>query len=136
MVLNDNQMIPDFVSNALDNKNLIIYGDEKFYTSVCYVSDTIDAVLKMMETDFPGPVNIGSDVDINLTDLAKKIIEMIGSTSKVTYNEPHLFMTPLPLPNISKASNELGWMPVITLEKGLEKTIEDLRASKGLKGIE
>lgn len=136
MVLNDNQMIPDFVSDALDNKNLIIYGDEKFYTSVCYVSDTIDAVLKMMETDFPGPVNIGSDVDINLTDLAKKIIEMIGSTSKVTYNEPHLFMTPLPLPNISKASNEFGWMPVITLEKGLEKTIEDLRASKGLKGIE
>ena len=135
MVLNDNQMIPDFVSNALDNKDLIIYGDEDFYTSLCYVSDMIDAFLKMMKTNAIGPINIGSDVDISLTDLAKKIIEMTGSSSKIVYEAPHVFMTQLPLPDITKASNELGWMPVVTLENGLEKTINDLRASKGLKTI-
>lgn len=135
MVLNDNQMIPDFVSDALDNKDLVIYGDENFYTSLCYVSDVIDASLKMMDTDFHGPTNIGSDIDVKLVDLATKIIEMIGSSSKIAYEDPHMFMTPLPLPDISKASKELGWMPIIILEKGLEKTIDDLRASKGLKSI-
>lgn len=135
MVLDDNQMIPDFVSNALDNKDLVIYGDENFYTSLCYVSDTIEAALKMIGTNLLGPINIGSDVDVNLTELAKKIIAMVESSSKIIYEEQHMFMTPLPLPNISKASNELGWMPIVTLENGLEKTIEDLRASKGLKGI-
>ncbi len=135
MNLNDNQMIPDFVSSALDGKNLIIYGDENFYTSLCYVSDAVDACLKMMATDLPGPINIGSDVDVNLTDLAKKIIALTGSSSKIIYQEPHMFMTRLPLPDIGRAGSELGWMPVVTLEKGLEKTIEDLRAGKGLKGF-
>lgn len=136
MPLNDNQMIPDFVRDALDNKDLVIYGDEEFHSSFCYVSDVIDAAVKMMQTDFKGPINIGSDIDVNFTDLAKKIIEKIGSDSKIVYEEPHMFMTPLCLPDIGKASDELGWMPISTLDKGLDITIDDLRASKGLKGID
>ncbi len=135
MVLDDNQMIPDFVSNALNNEDLIIYGDENFYTSLCYVSDVVDACLKMMDTDFHGPINIGSDVDVKLTELTQKIIEMTGSSSRIIHEDPHVFMTPLPLPDISKASHELGWMPIVILEKGLEKTIDELRTSKGLKNI-
>jgi len=135
MTLNDNQMIPDFISSALENKDLIIYGDENFYTSVCYVSDVVDASLKVMNSNSFGPINIGSDVDINLTDLAKTIIRMVGSSSRIIYEEKQLFMTELPLPDISRASNEIGWMPVVTLSNGLEKTINDLRASKGLKKV-
>ncbi len=136
MPLNDDQMIPDFVRDALDNKDLIIFGNEDFHSSFCYISDVIDAAIKIMETEFKGPINIGSDVDVNLTDLANKIIEKVGSSSKVVYEDPHMFMTPLCLPNISKASDELGWMPISTLDKGLDITIDDLRASKGLKGID
>lgn len=136
MKLDDGQMLPDFISNALDNKDLQIFGDDNFSTAYCYVNDCIDAVLKIMESDLKGPVNIGSDVEINLTDLAKKIIAMIGSRSKIVYADEILFMTPLCLPDISMARNELGWMPVISLEQGLEKTIYELRASKGLKGVE
>jgi len=133
MKLNDQQMIPDFIDNALDNKDIVIYGDEKFCSSFCYVSDVIDASLKMMNSNCPGPINIGSDVKINLTDFAKKIIKMIGATSQIKYVNEALFMKPLSLPDISKAKNELGWLPIVTLDKGLEKTIYELRANKGLK---
>jgi len=135
MPLNDNQMIPDFVRDALDNKDLVIYGDESFTSSFCYVSDVIDAALKMMETDLVGPLNIGSDVDIKIVDLAQKIINRIGSQSKIVFEPAHFFMTELCLPDISQVANNLGWLPVMTLDKGLEKTIDELRASKGLKGI-
>ena len=135
MKLDEGLMIPDFISNALDNKDLVILGDKDFSSSFCYVSDVVDASLKIMETDLTGPLNIGSDVDVNVTDVARKIISALGSKSKITYADKLLFMTPLCLPDIAKARNELAWMPIVTLEKGLEKTIEDLRASKMLKGL-
>lgn len=132
MKLNDEQMIPDFIVAALENRDLPIRGDKTFSSSFCYVSDVIDASLKIMEHDLAGPINIGSDQDINLTDLANIIIKQTGSKSKVAYQEKILFYSELSLPNIDLARNELGWMPIVTLEKGLEKTIYDLRASKGI----
>ncbi|MBU0619785.1 MAG: NAD-dependent epimerase/dehydratase family protein [Patescibacteria group bacterium] len=135
MRLNDDQMIPDFINNALDNKNLVVLGNESFTSSLCYVNDCIDAAIKMMDTDLPGPLNIGSDVEINLTDLAQQIIKALKSKSNIVYDEEKLFMTPLCLPDITQAKNKLAWMPVVTLKQGLEKTIDDLRANKGLKGI-
>ena len=132
MKLNDGQMIPDFIAAALENKDLVIYGDQNFSSSFCYVSDVIDASLKIMEHDFTGPVNIGSDQDFNLTAMANKIIKMSGSRSKISYKEKLPFYTELALPDTTVARNELGWIPIMTLEKGLEKTIYDLRASKGI----
>ncbi len=135
MKLNDNQMIPDFVNNALDNNNVIILGDENFTSSFCFVEDVVDAALKLMETDLSGPYNIGSDIDINVRDVAQIIIDKIGSKSQIKYADPHLFMTPLCMPDINKIREDIGWMPVMTLDKGLEKTISHLRASKGLKEV-
>lgn len=135
MKIDEGHMIPDFISNALDGEDLIVFGDEKFSSSLCYVSDAVDAAIKLMESDLSGPYNIGSDLDVNVTDVAEKIISLLNSKSKITYKEDILFMTPLCLPDLSRARNEIGWMPVVTLEKGLEKTIDDLRASKGLKKI-
>jgi len=135
MKLNDGHLIPDFIFNALDNKDLEIPGNENFASAFCYVSDVVDAALKLMEAETPLIVNVGSDVDIKLSDLAQKIIDMLGAKSNIKYVPEILFFTPLNLPNISRAREELGWMPIVTLEKGLEKTIHDLRASKGLKTI-
>ena len=135
MKLNDGQMIPDFVYNAIDNKDLEIFGDENFSSSFCYISDCIDAVLKMMSSDLSGPINIGSDIKVNLTDLAKNIISIIGSKSGIKYEKEMLFMKPLHIPDITKARNELGWMPIITLKKGIEDTIYELRVSKGVKSF-
>lgn len=136
MPLGDGQMIPDFISDALDGKDLTIYGDEGFVSSFCYIGDCIEAISKIAEGEVEGPINIGSDVDIEITYLAKLVIDILKSKSKIQYASSKLFMKPLCSPDISKARNILGWMPVVTLEKGIEKTIYDLRASKGLKGVE
>lgn len=135
MKLNEGLMIPDFINNAMDNEDLVILGDKNFSSSFCYISDVVDACLKMMASGSIGPLNIGSDVDINISELAGKIISMLNSKSNIAHKDAILFMTPLCLPDVSKARDELSWLPVITLEKGLEKTIEDLRASKGLKRV-
>jgi len=135
MKLNDGQMIPDFINDAIDNKDLKIFGDSSFSSSFCYISDCIDAALKLMDSKVTEPINIGSDVEVNLTELAKMVIAKTRSTSNLKYEEELLFMKPLHIPDISKARDELGWMPVVPLDKGLEKTIYELRASKGLKRV-
>ncbi len=133
MTLGDGQMIPDMVANALEGKDVEINGDENFSSSLCYISDAIDGALKFMESELAGPFNIGSDVDVNITDLAKKIIEATESKSKIVHKSSKLFMTPLLTPDIHKARNELGWMPITTLNNGIKKTIFDLQARKRLR---
>lgn len=135
MPIDDGHMIPDFISNALDGQDLVIYGDNNFESSFCYISDCIDAIIKLINSNISVPVNIGSDVPVNLTDLANKIIKIIGKDLKINYQDSITFMKPLCLPDIGKARNELGWMPIVSLDKGLENTIYELRASKGLVGV-
>jgi UDP-glucuronate decarboxylase len=131
MRLLDGQMIPDFITNALDNADLVIYGDETFSTSLVYVTDVVDALMKVMDAPADiGPINIGSDHDLKLTDVAGKIIEQTGSSSRVRFADALLFMTALGLPDLRKAKDQLGWVPIVTLDQGLEKTIEYTKAQK------
>jgi len=132
---NDDQMIPDYINNALDGRDITIYGDEDFASSFCYVDDAIDGALKFMNSELPGPLNIGSDIDIKLKDLVELIIKETGSQSKIIYEEGRLFVSELVLPDIYLAKNELSWMPVVTLENGLKKTIFDIKANKRLQGL-
>ncbi len=135
MSMDDDQLIPDLISAALDNRDLVIFGDHNFSSSFCYVEDAVDAALKMMHSDLKGPINIGSDVDVNMTDLAEMIIKETEATSKITYLDSKLFMSELLLPNIYQARNDLGWMPIVTLENGLKKTIFSLQANSRLQGF-
>lgn len=135
MEQNDGQMIPDFINNALENKDIIVPGDINFSSSFCYVEDLLDAVEKIMNTDMSGPMNIGSDVDVKLSDLVNFIVKETGSTSNISYVPSPLFISELVLPDIHLAKNELGWMPVVTLENGLKKTIFDIQANKRLQGF-
>lgn len=136
MELNDNQMIPDFINNALDAKDLVIFGDDRFSSSFCYIDDVIDAAVKLMQSNEAGPINIGSDVDVNLTDLAMMIIKATNADSSIVYDKEHLFMSELILPDIKLAREALGWMPVVTLENGLKKTIFALQAQKRLRSFQ
>lgn len=128
----DGQMIPDFINNALEGKDIIINGDENFSSSFCYIEDVLDAAEKMINSDFAGPINIGSDVDFKLTDLVNIILKETGSSSKIIHQDNLIFMTELLLPDTHMARNELGWMPVVTLENGIKKTIFDIQAHKKL----
>lgn len=135
MKISQGHMIPDFIIDALENRNLKLYGDENFFSSFCYVSDVVDAALKVMEGEKMGPYNVGSDVDLNLTDIANKIIKITGSKSKIEYKGKLLFMTPLCLPDISLIRNDLGWMPIMNFDSGLKLTIDDLKANINLKNV-
>lgn len=135
MQSDDDQMIPDFINNALEGKDIVINGDEKFSSSFCYIEDVLDAIQKIMTSELAGPVNVGSDIDVRLTDLVQIIIRETGSSSQIKYADNLLFLSELMLPDIKLARNELSWMPVVTLENGLKKTIFDIQAHKKLQSF-
>jgi UDP-glucuronate decarboxylase len=133
MPLFDGQMIPDFITNALDGKDLELYGDETFRTSLVYVTDVVDGMKKLMHAAAGlGPVNFGSDADLPLLEVGERIIEMTGSLSKVTYKGSLLFMSQLGLPDLTKAKEKLDWIPLVTLDDGLKRTIEYTIANRHL----
>jgi len=132
MKLKTGRMLPDFVHNALDNKDLVIYGDEDFSSSFCHVSDIVQGMIKMMKSGESGPMNLGSDLEYKVVDVAKKVIEMTDSKSKIVFKKPLLFMTPLGLPDISLARERFGWFPVVLLEEGIKGAIDYFRAHKSI----
>ncbi|MBI5621699.1 GDP-mannose 4,6-dehydratase [Candidatus Falkowbacteria bacterium] len=132
MKLFDGQMLPDFITDALENKELVIYGDKTFSTSLVYVSDVVDAAIKLMESEEHGPINIGGVDDYNLYEVAQQIVTMTGSRSSILFKDPLLFMTPLGIPDISRAKDLLGWLPVVSLAEGLRQTIDYTQAEKGM----
>jgi UDP-glucuronate decarboxylase len=116
-------MIPDFIVAAVDNKPLVIYGDANFATTLCYISDAIDACLKMMASKETGPFNVGSPQEYKISDIAQNILKMNNSKSEIQYADPLLFMSRLGIPDISLAREKLQWFPIVTLEQGLEETV-------------
>jgi len=132
MKLNTGQMLPDFVSDSLENKDLIIFGDENFSSSFCHVSDIVSGLIKMMKSNEVGPMNFGSDLDYRIVDVAKKIIELTGSKSRIVFEKPLLFMTPLGLTDITLAKERLGWFPIVLLEDGINSAIEYFKAHKSI----
>lgn len=122
----DGRVVSNFVVQALQNKPITIYGDGKQTRSFCYVDDLIDVFLLFMESpdDFTGPVNTGNSGEFTILELATKIIEIIGSRSKISF-------LPLPhddpkqrQPDITVAKQKLGWEPKISLDEGLLPTIQ------------
>lgn len=130
MTLFDGQMIADFIVAAIDNQPLVLYGGPDFTTSLIYVSDVVTACLKIMSSTEFGPLNIGSPLSHNLSEVAKKIIQKTGSSSQIQFAPQLQFMRELGLPNITAAKEKIDWFPVVTLDNGLDKTIEYTQAHK------
>jgi len=131
MPLFQGHQIPDFVLSALDNKPLAISGDQTTTTALVYVSDVVDGLLRLMRADRGiGPVNVGSDVELPMHDVAANIIRLAESSSEIVYEAPAPFLTHMGLPDLGKARNGLNWIPLVRLEDGLAKTIDYVRANK------
>jgi len=131
MPLFDGQQIPDFILHALNGDEVVINGTEEFKTSLVYVTDVVDGLMKLM--DYTGEeriMNLGSDVDLKLIDVAQQVIKMTESSSIIKFEAPLPFLTDLGLPDVSLAKEKLGWLPVVRLEDGLMKTVEYIRANK------
>jgi len=123
MLINDGRVVSNFIVNSLKGKPLSIYGEGLQTRSFCYVDDLIDGMIKLMDSNCIGPVNIGNPNDFTIIKLAEIIREKINMDLKFEY-------FPLPQddpkqrkPNIEKAKRELNWEPKIELDHGLDKTI-------------
>lgn len=122
----DGRVISNFINQALEGKSLTVYGEGAQTRSFCYVSDLIEGIQKAMFTDkTKGEViNLGNPEEYQVIDLAKKIKEMIGSSSEVVFETLPQDDPEVRQPNITKARDLLGWSPTIQLHEGLAKTIE------------
>lgn len=123
MKVNDGRVVPNFISQALHTDPLTVYGDGKQTRSFCYISDMIDGLLALAESGIHEPVNVGNPTELNMLDLAEKIVELTGSKSELTFK-------PLPVddprtrqPDISKAKDLIGWWPKVSLDEGLGLTV-------------
>ena len=124
MLMNDGRVVSNFIVQALKGDDITIYGDGSQTRSFCYVDDLIEGFVRMMNQDkIIGPVNIGNPGEFTMLELAKEVLDLTGSKSKIVYK-------PLPgddpkmrRPNIELAKSALGWEPTIPLRQGLEKTI-------------
>jgi len=122
---NDGRVVSNFIVQALRNEDITLYGDGNQTRSFCYVDDLIEGMIRLMNTgdDVTGPVNVGNPGEFTIRELAEKVIELTGSSSKLVFK-------PLPQddprqrkPDITLAKSLLGWEPTIALEAGLKKTI-------------
>lgn len=131
MKLRDGLLIPDFILNALEGKNLVIYGDGANYESLCYVSDIVDGLVRLMSTGPDMPiVNLGLDEPYRMVDVAQKIIAMTNSKSQVVFEQPLVYLSKKGLPDLRLAKTTLDWIPLVRLEEGLKRTIEYTLANK------
>ncbi len=125
MAQNDGRVVSNFIIQALKNEDITIYGDGSQTRSFCYVDDLVRGMITLMNTeDFMGPVNVGNDGEYTILDLAKMIIELTNSSSKIVFK-------PLPSddpcqrkPDLSLAKEKLNYTPTVHVKDGLMKTIE------------
>ncbi len=131
MKLFEGQLIPDFIINALEGKDLIIYGDQSMSTSLCYISDLVDGLVRLMSAAPDVKVaNIGGDTIYTYEEVAQKIIDLAGSTSKIIFENPLMFLTRKGLPDLTYSKDVLGWLPLVRLQDGLQKAIDYTVANK------
>ncbi|MCX5785068.1 MAG: SDR family oxidoreductase [Elusimicrobia bacterium] len=129
MRIEDGRAVPNFMAQALKNKPITVYGDGSQTRSLCYVSDLIDGIYRLLLSGINEPVNIGNPQEITLLELARAIKRITGSRSKIVFR-------PLPeddpkvrRPDITLAKTKLKWFPKVDLESGLKKTVVYFRAN-------
>jgi dTDP-glucose 4,6-dehydratase len=127
MRLRDGRAVPAFMSQALTGEDVTIFGSGQQTRSFCYVTDLVDGIIRLLNSDLNDPVNIGNPQEMTIEEIARTIIRLTGSSSKLVY-------MPLPeddpkvrQPDITRARTLLGWEPKVPLEEGLTKTLEYFR---------
>jgi dTDP-glucose 4,6-dehydratase len=132
MRLDDGRVVPNFVGQALRGEPLTVFGDGKQTRSFCYVSDLVDGIYRLLQSDEKEPVNIGNPAEMTIGDFAEVINRLTGNPAGVVYD-------PLPVddpkqrkPDIGKAMRLLGWEPKVGLEAGMQSTIQYFAEKLGL----
>ncbi len=124
MRVNDGRALPAFFSQAIEGRDITVFGDGSQTRSFCFVSDLVDGIYKLLLSDYALPVNIGNPVEITIKDVAEEIIELTNSSSKIINTELPKDDPKVRQPDISKAKELLGWVPKVDRSEGLQITYE------------
>lgn len=131
MRADDGRAIPNFITQALEGEPLTVYGDGRQTRSICHISDLVDGISRLMESDVITPVNLGNPTELSMLELARKIIELSHSSSEITFQNLPQDDPKVRLPDITKARKLLNWEPRIDPDAGLYRTIEWFRREAG-----
>ncbi|RKZ05128.1 SDR family NAD-dependent epimerase/dehydratase [Candidatus Fermentibacteria bacterium] len=123
----DGRVVPSFVCQALKNEDLTIFGDGEQTRSFCFVSDTVNGLIALMESGYHDPVNIGNPNEMTVKEFALEVIRLAGSASSLTYRDLPVDDPKVRKPDITTAGSVLNWKPEVSLEDGLKETIEYFR---------
>jgi dTDP-glucose 4,6-dehydratase len=127
MRIHDGRAVPTFIAQALRGEDVTVFGSGTQTRSFCYVTDLVDGILRLMDSDVNEPVNIGNPHEMTIADIAETIIRMTGSKSRVVYRALPTDDPKVRQPDITRARTLLGWEPQVTLEDGLRETIAYFR---------
>ena len=127
MRIRDGRAVPAFISQALVNEDVTVFGDGKQTRSFCYINDLVDGIIRLMLSKEAGPINIGNPQEMTIEQIARLIIEMTGSKSKIVYKPLPTDDPKVRQPDITLARTLLDWEPKVSLEQGLGRTIDYFR---------
>jgi len=127
MRVNDGRAVPAFMSQALRNEDVTVFGDGTQTRSFTYITDLVDGIIKLMLSKENDPINIGNPREMTIKEIAETIIRMTGSTSRIIYKDLPVDDPKQRRPDITRARTLLGWEPKVDLEHGLVKTIDYFR---------
>jgi dTDP-glucose 4,6-dehydratase len=132
MRMNDGRAIPAFLSQAIKNEDVTVFGDGSQTRSVCYVSDLIDGIYRLMMSDYDMPMNIGNPEEVTMLELAKEIIQLTESRSKIIFQDLPEDDPKVRQPDITKAKELLGWEPKVHRHEGLQRTLKYFKMKLGV----
>jgi dTDP-glucose 4,6-dehydratase len=132
MRVNDGRAIPAFMSQALLGEDVTVFGDGSQTRSLCYVSDLVDGIHRLAQSDEPHPVNLGNPQELTILQLAEKIVALTGSKSRVVQRPLPVDDPKVRQPDITRARTLLGWEPKVPLDEGLRRTLEYFRRKLGV----
>ena len=124
MRLDDGRVLPNFMGQALRSEPLTIYGDGSQTRSFCYVSDLVEGIWRLLQTDFHEPVNLGNPAEITIRQFAEEILKLSGRDNEIVYRPLPQDDPKVRKPDISRARALLGWEPLVDRDTGLRRTME------------
>ncbi len=124
MRIHDGRAVPAFISQALRNEDVTVFGDGRQTRSFCYISDLVDGIIRLMLSAENDPINIGNPAEMTIEEIARVIIEMTGAKSRIVYEPLPVDDPKVRRPDITRARTILGWEPKVDLRQGLTSTIE------------
>ncbi|MFO7693443.1 MAG: UDP-glucuronic acid decarboxylase family protein [Vicinamibacterales bacterium] len=127
MRVHDGRAVPNFIGQALRGEDVTVYGDGSQTRSLCYVSDLVDGVIRLMLSNANEPINIGNPQELTIEQIARTILRLTGSPSRIVYRDLPVDDPKVRKPDITRAATLLDWSPKVGLEEGLGWTIEYFR---------